>query len=176
MGRKQIHAGSVVDLGLETVDLPGGERIELEVVRHVGAAAVLPVLESDEVVLVRQFRHATGGWLLEAPAGKRDPGEDPRRCALRETEEETGMRAGRLHELGWIWTTPGFCDEKIWLYLATDLKPGEQKLESDEVLSLVTLPFGEALLQAQRGEIVDAKTLCLLLRADALRRRSNGSA
>ncbi|MEM7518088.1 MAG: NUDIX hydrolase [Planctomycetota bacterium] len=167
MSRRSVYAGKVVDLGVERADLPNGVSVDLEVVRHVGAAAVLPIFDDGRVLLVRQWRHATGGWLLEIPAGKLDPGEDPADCARRETEEETGWVAGSLVPLGWIWTTPGFCDERIWLYAAQDLRRGEQRLEHDELLSLVEMPLAEAVEKSISGEITDGKTATLILRAAA---------
>ncbi len=162
------YPGRVVHLEIERIRLPNGEECSLEIVRHQGAAAVLPVDANGRVLLVRQYRHATGGWLLEVPAGKLDAGESPEVCALRELEEETGFKAGRLEPMGWIWTTPGFCDERIWLFRATQLEVGEQALERDEVLSLETLPLTEAVEMALQGGIPDSKTICALLRAVAL--------
>jgi len=101
------------------------------------------------------------------PGGKLDGGEDPRECARRELIEEIGRRPGELVPLGWIWTTPGFTDEKIWLFLARDLTPADAGLEEHEVLSLERLPLAEAVARAARGEIQDAKTVCALLRAAA---------
>lgn len=167
MSRRSIYAGKVVDLGLEKAELPNGEAVDLEVVRHMGAAAVLPVFDDGRVLLVRQWRHATGGWLFEIPAGKLDPDEGPEDCARRETEEETGWVAGSLVPLGWIWTTPGFCDERIWLYLAQNLQPGEQRLEFDEHLELVEMPLDEAVEKALAGEFTDGKSVVLILRAAA---------
>lgn len=166
---RRVHDGRVVTLDLEDVALPNGNDVTLEIVRHAGAAAAVPVTPDGSVVLVRQYRHATGSWLLEVPAGKLDrPGEPPEACARREIEEETGYRAGTLVPLGWIWTTPGFSDERIWLYLARDLERGRARLERDEVLTVETLPLDEAVGRATRGEIVDAKSVCALLRAAAV--------
>ena len=165
---RSIHDGRIVKLALEEVRLPNGHTITLEVIKHPGAAAVVPLDHDGNVILVRQYRHATGSWLLEVPAGKLDhPGESPEDCALREVEEETGYRAGRLSSLGWIWTTPGFTDEKIWLYLALDLTPTRSRLAADEVLTVETLPLAEAVRRAVSGEIVDAKSVCALVRAAA---------
>lgn len=173
--RREVFKGKVVDLGIESVELPNGETWDLEVVRHPGAAAVLPVLDNGDVVLVRQYRHAAGGWILEVPAGKLDPGEDPADCARRETEEEVGLKAGRLDPMGWIFTTPGFTDEKIWLYRAGDLTPGVQALEQDELLTVVRMPLDRAAQMALDGEIQDAKTaLCLLRAATWERGRDKG--
>jgi len=174
--RRPIHDGRVVKLAVERVQLPNGNVTELEVIRHPGAAAAVPVDESGQVWLVRQYRHATGEWLLEVPAGKLDhPGEDPERCAAREVTEEVGQRPGTLVPLGFIYTTPGFTDEKIWLYLATELEPAGQDLQHDEVLTVERIPFDEAVRRAVSGEIRDAKSVCALLRArDHLERRAAG--
>lgn len=165
--KRSAYRGKVLHLDLEHVQLPGGTTCELEIIRHQGAAAVVPVDASGQVILVRQFRHATDGWLLEVPAGKLDPGEAPEICAVRELEEETGWKAGRLDPLGWIWTTPGFADERIWLYLARDLEPGQQSLEPDELLSLESFPLEVAHRMALNGDITDSKTAIAILRAAA---------
>lgn len=169
LSSRRLHDGRIVKLSVDEVRLPNGNVVSLEVVRHPGASAVVPVDHERNVILVRQYRHATGSWLLEVPAGKLDhPGESPEDCALREVEEETGYRAGRLVSLGWIWTTPGFTDERIWLYLARDLTATRANLQADEVLTVEKLPLDEAARRAASGEIVDAKSVCALLRAVAL--------
>jgi ADP-ribose pyrophosphatase len=117
------------------------------------------------VLLVRQYRYATGGFLLEVPAGKLDPDEAPESCAAREVEEETGFRPRRLDPLGFIWTTPGFTDERIWLFLARDLEATRQVLQHDEVLTVVRMPLPDAVERAVSGEIEDGKSVCALLRA-----------
>lgn len=171
MSRRTVYHGSVVRLDLEDVRLPNGVELRLELVRHRGAAAVVPVDASGEVVLVRQYRHAAdASWLLEVPAGKLDGDEDPRACARRELAEEAGVRAGRLDLLGWIWTTPGFSDERIWLFLARDLVPVPATPQADEVLEIVRLPLDTARRMALDGELTDAKTICALLRACELLR------
>lgn len=168
LSSRRIHDGRIVKLSLEEVRLPNGKTVTLEIVRHPGAAAVVPIDDRGRVILVRQYRHATASWLLEVPAGKLDhAGESPEACALREVEEETGHRANDLVSLGWIWTTPGFTDEKIWLYLARDLTPTRASLQDDEVLTVETMPLAEAVRRAVSGEIVDAKSVCALLRAAA---------
>ena len=169
---REVYKGRVVHLFIHRVTLPNGHVTTLEVIRHPGASAVVPFVSSDEVLLVRQYRHATGGYLLEVPAGKLDRGEAPESCALRETEEETGHRPGRLEKLGSIFTTPGFTDEMIHLYAAYDLAPGKMQPESDEVLSEVRLTFVDALARVERGEITDAKSVSALLLA-ARRRDSH---
>lgn len=165
--QRQIYKGKVVDLSVEKVELPNGGVTELEVIRHPGAAAMVPLTADGQVLMVRQYRHATRSWLLEVPAGKLDPGEAPEVCAARELEEEVGYGPGELTSLGWIWTTPGFTDEKIWLYLARDLVAGHQALEGDEVLSVESVPFEEAIAKVHTGEICDGKSVCALLRAAA---------
>ena len=164
--RREVFSGRVVRLVVERIVLPNGRVADIEIVRHSGAVAVVALDARDDVILVRQYRHATGDWLLEVPAGKLDPGEDPLDCVARELEEETGFRPGRIESLGAIGPTPGFSDEKIWLYLATELEVGRQRLEEDEVLTLVRMPWSEALAAARDGRIRDGKSICALLRAD----------
>ncbi|HEX6898374.1 MAG TPA: NUDIX hydrolase [Thermoanaerobaculia bacterium] len=165
LGTREIYRGRTFDVDVDRVRLPNGREMELELVHHRGAAAVVPVTDDGHVLLVRQYRYATGGWLLEVPAGKLDGGESPETCARRECEEETGFRAGKLESLGWMWTTPGFADEKIWLYLATELEEASQTLEDNEVLSLEKVPLAEAVEKAFRGEIHDGKSAVALMRA-----------
>jgi ADP-ribose pyrophosphatase len=115
--------------------------------------------------LIRQYRYAADGYILEVPAGKLDPGESPESCAAREVIEEAGVRAGTLHPLGWIFTTPGFTDEKIHLFAATGLSAAPQDLDDDEVIEIVRMPLAEALRLASTGGIRDGKSLCCLYRA-----------
>jgi len=160
-----VYQGRILDVELDRVRLPNGNEAELEVIRHPGAAAMVPLTDDGQVLLVRQYRYASGGFLLEVPAGKLDPGESPESCAAREIEEEVGQRAGRLVPMGWIFTTPGFTDERIWLYLARDLTPTAMNLQHDEVLTVEKLPLERAVEMAATGEIRDAKSVCALLRA-----------
>jgi ADP-ribose pyrophosphatase len=165
-----------VALSVDRVRLPNGQVTEREVVEHPGAAAVVPILENGDVVLIRHYRHATGRWLLEVPAGKLDPGEPPEVCAARELEEEVGYRADRLVPLGTIWSSPGFTDERVWLYLASELRPGRQRLGAHEVLEVMPLPLEQAIAMAASGEIADGKSVCALLRVvDALGGSSRGN-
>lgn len=165
LASREIFRGRSFRLDVDRVRLPNGVEMDFEMIHHPGAAAVVPVLPDGDVLLIRQYRYATGGWLLEAPAGKLNPGEPPEDCARRETEEEIGFRPGRLLPLGWIWSSPGFLDEKIWLYLATDLEKTQQATEHDEVLEVERMPLREAIDKAVRGEIHDTKTACALMRA-----------
>ncbi len=165
LATRDIFRGRTFHVAVERVRLPNGREMDMELVHHRGAAAVVPLLADGSVLLVRQYRYATGGWLLEIPAGKLDQDESPESCAVRETEEETGYRPDELQPLGWIWTTPGFADEKIWLFLATGLRQTAQVLGDDEVLSLERMPLAEAVEKAANGEINDAKSAVALLRA-----------
>jgi ADP-ribose pyrophosphatase len=161
-GRRPIYKGKVVDLGLEQATLPHGVTIELEVVRHPGAAAVVPLHEDGSVTLVHQHRHAGGGMFYEVPAGKLDGGEPPLQCAVRELAEEVQLQAERFELLTAIHTTPGFTDERIWLYRATGLHAAEGRPEFDEYIRVVRLPGEQALEMIRRGQITDGKTICAL--------------
>lgn len=161
-----IYTGGILNLEKLSVKLPNGKTAPREVVRHVGAAAVVPVDGEGYTYLVRQFRAPLNRVMLEIPAGKLDfPGEDRACAARRELSEETGLTAKRWTHLTDIATTPGFSDEIIGLYLATDLENGEANPDEDEFLNVVRLPFEEAVSMALRGEISDAKTICALLLA-----------
>jgi ADP-ribose pyrophosphatase len=156
---RNIYSGKVITLNIDTVTLPNGVTVDLEVVRHPGAAAVVPLKENGTVVLIKQFRHAAGGFIYEIPAGKLHPGEDPKDCAARELEEEIGYQAGKLDLLSSIFTAPGFTDEVIHVYKATGLTKGRQQLDRDEVLEIVEVPLQEAIEMIDKGTIRDAKTM-----------------
>jgi len=158
--RKTVYRGRIIRLDLERVQLPGGPVHELEVIRHPGASCIVPFVSEDEVLLLRQYRHAAGGFLYELPAGTLEEGEHPDDCAARELEEETGFKAGRLEKLGSIRTTPGFSDEIIHIYAAHDLTPGTQATEDCEILSVERLRFDEALDMIRDGRLMDAKSIC----------------
>ncbi|WP_455388423.1 NUDIX domain-containing protein [Petrachloros mirabilis] len=163
MQSKNIYTGKIITLNIDTVTLPNGVTIDLEMVRHPGAAAIVPLKDDGTVVLIRQFRHAAGGFIFEIPAGKLHPGEDPKACAARELEEEIGYRAGSLELLSSIFTAPGFTDEVIHIYKATGMTTGHQQLDRDEVLEVIEVPLQEALAMIQAGSIRDAKTMVGLL-------------
>ena len=147
---KRMYSGKVLTLNLDTVVLPNGRTTELEILRHPGASAVVPLKKDGRVVLIRQLRHAAGGFIYEIPAGKLDPQEDPRNCAARELEEEVGYRAGHLELLASIWTAPGFTDEVIHIFQGTNLEVGKQNLDQDEVLEIVEWPAGRCDGQSSR--------------------------
>lgn len=156
--RRAAYEGRMLHVYSDRVEI-GGRETTREVVLHPGACAILPVTEKKEILFVRQYRYAAEETLLEIPAGKIDPGEAPDVCAARELTEETGFRAERLRKLGAVFTTPGFCNEKIHLYLADRLVPAHQHLDTDEFLDVVKIPLDEALEMIRNGEISDAKTL-----------------
>jgi len=162
---KTIYKGRVLDLTLEEARLPNGQVVNLEMIRHPGAAAVVPVREDGRVVMIRQYRHAAGGTIYEIPAGRLDGGEAPIDCAKRELREEAGCEAARWVKLGAIFTTPGFTDEKIHLFLAEDLTPVPQDLEKDEVIEVVEHPLAELTGMIARGMVIDGKTICALMLA-----------
>jgi ADP-ribose pyrophosphatase len=169
MGR-QVYKGRIVDLSVETVTLPNGTTIDLELMHHPGASAVVAADGKGHVVLIRQYRYAAGGYVWELPAGVLDAGEAPAACAARELREEAGLRAGELMHLGTIFTTPGFCNERIHLFLARDLREEEHAHEADEVISEIRrVPLADALTMIRTGMIVDGKTIAgLHLAAAAL--------
>jgi ADP-ribose pyrophosphatase len=159
--RRVQYAGHIVNLGLETATLPNGRTVELEIIRHPGASAIVPVHADGTVTLVHQHRHAAGGMIYEIPAGVLDPGELPMACAARELAEEVQLQ-GRLTPIGCIHTTPGFTDERIWLFLAQDLGPADAAPEDDEYIEVVRIPMRRALAMTADGRITDAKTICAL--------------
>ncbi len=175
VGSRPIHAGRIVHLALDSVRFPDGSAGELELIRHSGAAAVVALLgdahaADPEVVLLRQFRYAAGGYLLEIPAGRPDrPGEPWEDVAARELEEETGYAHGHLQRLTTIYTTPGFTDERIHLFLATGLVAGMSNLDEDEFVEVITMPLSRVLHAVRDGRIIDAKSVSALLYYAAFR-------
>lgn len=168
--RRPIYRGKVVELGLETVELPNGRTVELEIIRHPGGAAAVALDEEDRVCLLRQYRHAAGGWLWELPAGKIDPGETPFGTASRELAEEAGVESDDWTDLGDMLSSPGVFTEVIHLYLARGLRPVAQNHELHEVIEIHWLPLREVLRWCVDGTIKDSKTLIGLFRTEALSR------
>ncbi len=171
---ERVYTGRVISLDVDTVRFPNGTVGELEMVRHSGASAVVPFLNDPgmdpEVLLIRQYRYAADGYVYEIPAGRLDPGERPEACAMRELKEETGYSARDFVPLTTIFTTPGFTDERIHLFMATGLTKGESSLETDEILDLEPMPLARALGMIESGEIQDAKTVIALLFAATFHR------
>lgn len=159
--------GRVVTMNVETVTLPNGARDRLDIVRHPGGASVVAIDADDRVCMLRQYRHAAGGWIWELPAGKLEPGETPDLCARRELVEEAGRTAGRWESLGAFFSSPGVFTEVIHLYLARDLAPAAQAHEPHEVIEVHWIPFETAWGKAVDGEYTDGKTLIGLMRAHA---------
>lgn len=157
-----IYRGKIIRLNLERVRLPNGHLTELEIVYHPGAAAIVPFIDRDHVILIKQYRHAVGGYLYEVPAGKLMKNESPLRCARRELEEEIGHKARQFQKLASIYTSPGFCNEIIHLFSATHLSKTLQRLESSEVLKVIEMPLQKALEMIQKGKIKDAKSIISL--------------
>jgi 8-oxo-dGTP pyrophosphatase MutT (NUDIX family) len=171
--RRPVLKLGVVDVGVETASLPGGVQVELAVIRHPGASAIVALDASNNVAMLSQYRHAIGGWMWEVPAGCRNAGEQPLDCARRELGEEAGVAAARWDHLGGIITIPSFCDERIELFLARELSKGAGALDHDEVIRVERVPFDETFAMIRRGEIVDAKTIAALFHArDFLARES----
>jgi ADP-ribose diphosphatase len=161
---EQIFHGRVFDVTVDTVR-EGEITYKREVVHHPGSAVIIPAFPDGTVALVRQYRHPAVRYLLEVPAGTLNLGERPEEGAARELEEELGFVAGKLEKLSEFFVSPGFCEEKMWLYLATEMTHTEQRLEADEVLDVVRLPLRQALEMITDGEIEDAKTIIGLMLA-----------
>lgn len=160
---RRLYDGKVLALDLDQVEEPGGVRAAREVVRHKGSVACLPVHEDGRVVLVRQYRHTVSAYVWELPAGRLDAQESPEAGARRELEEEVGLRAGRLEKLVEFWTTPGFCDEAMHVYRATELRQVPARPEPDERIEVLTTSFAEARKMIDRGDVREGKTLVALL-------------
>lgn len=170
VGSQRIYSGRIFDLDLDQVRFPDGSIGELEMIRHPGASAVVPFLsdprgDDPQVLLIKQYRYATDGFLYEVPAGRLEPGEQPIACARRELREETGCEAEVLTPLTSVYTTPGFTDEVIHLFMASDITRGASAREPDEFLTVEPMSLSRALEMVRVGEIRDAKTIVCLLYA-----------
>lgn len=167
---RRVYTGRVISLDVDTVDFPNGTTGDLEMIRHPGASAVVPLLDSADsenprILLIRQYRYASGGYLYEIPAGRLDPGETAEDCARRELREETGYSATEVSLLTSFYTTPGFTDERIHVFVAAGLTEGSASLESDEIVELHPVQLSEAVNMVRSGEIVDGKTMIGILLA-----------
>lgn len=159
-----MFEGRVFNVTVDTIS-EGELTYQREVVHHNGSAVIVPVFDDGTVALVKQYRHPAVRYLLELPAGTLDKGESPETGAARELKEELGLDAARLEKLSEFFVSPGFCEEKMWVYLATELTEGKQALDADEILEVVRLPIAEALELITSGEIQDAKTIIGLMLA-----------
>jgi len=162
---ERLFDGPIFAIDRDRLTESNGMEVVRDVVRHPGGAGALPLFEDGRVALVRQYRHPARAELLEIPAGRIEPGEDPELCARREVEQETGFRPGRIERLSGFYSTPGFCEEILHVFLATDLTPTRQQLDHDELVEVHLLTLEEALRMVHQGEIVDSKTIIALLLA-----------
>jgi ADP-ribose pyrophosphatase len=177
LATRRIHHGRIIDLDVDTVRFPDGSIGEMDIIRHPGASAVVPFLTSPndadpQLLLLRQYRYAAGGYLWEIPAGRLEPGEEPHACAVRELREETGCTAERVEHLYTMFTTPGFTDEIIHVFVASGLTRGVTSHESDEFMEVVQMSLSEALERIRVSDIRDAKTALAILFAARFAARS----
>jgi ADP-ribose pyrophosphatase len=173
---KRVYSGKIISVDLDSVRFPNGTTGNLEMVRHPGASAVVPFLDplddpDPRVLLIRQYRYAANGYVYEIPAGRLDNGESPQDCALRELREETGYSAADLIPLTTFYTTPGFTDERIHLFLASNLSEGDSATESDEILDLAPVRLSRAMAMIASGELVDGKSMIGVFFAERVIRR-----
>ena len=163
LSSRRIYDGRILNVRVDTVELPNGCVSTREIVEHRGAVAIVPILDTDRIVMVRQFRQPVGEVLLEIPAGTLAPGEDPDDCALRELAEETGYQAGDLRKLFSSYLAPGYSSEMLHTYLATGLSKTEANTDPDEFVEIVVVRLDDAVGMIGSGEIRDAKTICGVL-------------
>ncbi len=169
MPREIVHIGRKIRVAVDTTETPDGHTIRRDVILHPGAVVILPILDADNVILLRNHRFAIGETLWEVPAGTVEPGEPLQTCAERELAEETGYAAAKWRSLGYLYASPGVLDEKLHLFVAEELTPGPAHPEPDEQLHPVTVPIKDALRMCLNGEIKDAKTITSLLLWDRIR-------
>jgi len=156
---RRIYDGRILNFRVDEVSIENGKVASREIVEHRGAAAIVPILEGGNVILVRQYRYAVSSELLEIPAGTLEPGEEPTDCAKRELEEETGYTCHSIAKVLECFVAPGYSTEKIHIYLAKGLTKTQTRLEEDEKITIDTVPFETALAKIRSGEIQDAKTI-----------------
>jgi len=163
LSSKNVFQGRLLDVRKDEVELPNGKISTREWINHPGAVCCVPILPDGKIALIKQYRYPVQSEMIELPAGKLDPNEEPEECAMRELQEEIGYRPKKLTFLTHIHPAVGFANEKMWLYLAEDLVPSESKLDEDEFLELIPTDFDEALELIWSGEITDVKTIIGLL-------------
>jgi ADP-ribose diphosphatase len=173
---RRSYTGRIIAVDTDTVRFPDGSTGELDMIRHPGASAVVPFLsdlegDDPQLLLIKQYRYAAEQYLYEVPAGRLEPGEDPRDCAIRELREEAGCTAKTMELLTTIYTTPGFTDERIHLYMATGLERGDTAHEADEFMTVETVTLSQALRLIEEGTISDGKTVVAILFAAGYRAR-----
>lgn len=166
--REYVHRGKILDLSLSRFMSETKGEVEIEIVHHNGGAGTLPVFEDGTVALVRQWRYPLARYSLEIAAGRIEPGHTPEETAARELEEELGYRAGELRKIGEFFVAPGYCEERIFVYLARKLEPCKQNLDDDEEIEVVRMPFADALAHVYSGEIDDGKSIITILLAEPL--------
>jgi ADP-ribose diphosphatase len=171
--RRPVLKIGIVDVGVESATLPNGVTVDLAILRHPGASAIVALDDDGRIAMLTQYRHAIGGWLREIPAGCRNGEESPLECAQRELREEAGLSAQQWDRLGSIVTIPSFCDERIELFLARKLSPSTSQLDFDEVIKVEQINLEQALAMVAAGEIIDAKTITALHHAHAFLIRTN---
>jgi len=159
----RLFSGPIFTVDRDRLTESNGLEVTRDVVRHPGGAGALPLFADGRVALVRQYRHPARAELLEIPAGRIEVGETPELCASREVEQETGFRPGRIERLSEFYSTPGFCEEMLHVFLASDLTPTRQQLDHDELVEVLFFPLEDAVRMARNGEIVDSKTIIALL-------------
>ncbi len=171
---EEIFQGKIIKLRRDTVELPNGNFATREVVEHPGGVAIVALTDDGEVYVENQYRHPFERIIMEIPAGKLDPGEDPLECGKRELHEETGLKAEKYDYLGAFMVSPGFCREWIHIYLARGLSQGDAKLDPDEFLEVKTIPLDTLLDMIMDGKVEDGKTVIGILKANELLRREQG--
>jgi ADP-ribose diphosphatase len=169
MPRQVIHEGRKIKVVLDTSTGPDGQAIRRDMILHPGAVVILPVIDRDHICLLRNYRFVIGETLWELPAGTLEPGEPIEKAAIRELAEETGYAARQWRSLGYLYASPGVLDEKLHLFVAEELTPGDARPEADEQLEPITVPWTDALKMALDGTIKDAKTVTAILMWDRLR-------
>lgn len=159
MKSEKIYEGKMLNLRIDTVELPDKKYSKREIVEHPGAVCIVPINTNNEIYLVKQYRKAIDKVIYEIPAGKIEIGEEPKDCAIRELKEETGLRADNYEYIAEFYTSPGFCNEKMYLFIATNLEEGEATPDTDEYIDVEKYPIEKLVHMIEIGEISDSKTI-----------------